>query len=60
MLLAERVIFMTSGFDVFVVLGLLNDELAGFEVFNGFFVSLKIVVLSPYISNSFITWVYSS
>lgn len=47
--------FMTSGFDVFVVLGLLDDELAGFEVYKGFFVDLKIVVLSPYTFNSFIT-----
>jgi hypothetical protein len=60
MLLAERVMFMMSGFDVFVVLGLLDDEFVGFEVFNGFFVGLEIVVLSPYISNSFTTYVYSS
>jgi hypothetical protein len=60
MLLAERVMFMMSGFDVLVVLGLLDDEFAGFEVFKGFFVGLEIVVLSPYISNSLITWVYSS
>ncbi len=52
--------FMMSGFDVFVVLGLLDDEFVGFEVFNGFFVGLEIVVLSPYISNSFTTYVYSS
>jgi hypothetical protein len=60
MLFAERVMFKTSGFDVFVVLGLLDDELAVFEVFKGFFVGLEIVVLNPYISNSLITYVYSS
>jgi hypothetical protein len=35
--------FMTRGFGVLVVLGLL-DELVGFDVFWGFFVGLEIVV----------------